>query len=336
MTIDQGALSTQATVRVLAIDDDVRVTRLVADHLEMRGWACATAPDGDRGFTLASDGGFDLVLLDLGLPGMAGLAVLRELRRLAPDVPVIVMTGSGTAENAIRALRNGATDFITKPFHLKALDEALDRCLGASRANGDPAAASRMGTIAATEPALHRSISNILMLLDSPDDDAVHASRNASSTDSGPSRRVIEIADALGRSLALPEGDARTLRWAARLTTMPDGDLAMLESVGDAARAARLRSERWDGAGSSVDLRGEGIPMPSRCLAVAESAVAASANPDASPNDVRATLRNGAGSRFDPAVVEVCAGLPTDVLAPQARPKPSPVSPVRRAPVVAP
>src|SRR5262245_51112503 len=129
MSTDVAAAA--AVVRVLVIDDDERVIRLVGAQIERRGWQCVSATDGPRGFALAADGTFDAVLVDLGLPGMDGLSVVRELHRVSPATPIVVLTGAATADNAIRCMRHGALDFVTKPFHLKTLDEALDRALSA-------------------------------------------------------------------------------------------------------------------------------------------------------------------------------------------------------------
>lgn len=307
------------TPRVLVIDDDERVTRLVEAHIGMKGWGCATALDGPRGFALAADGGFDLVLVDLGLPGMDGLAIVRELRRVAPGTPVIVMTGSATAENAIRSLRHGATDFLTKPFHLKTLDEALMRAVSGKTARD--AGASQTTAVGAHDaltadhaPALHRSLNTLLTLLE-PSGNAAQSSGGAARSGPGdrgaPDDRLAAAAELLVRVLALPDEEARRMRWAVRLLTLPPETLAGLEAVAEAARAARARTERWDGTGHPGRMSGDAIPLVARCLAVAE-ALAKAANPGSSlpVDDARTVLRLGSGTAFDPAVAAACLALP--------------------------
>ena len=102
---------------VLVIDDDPTQRRLLQAAVEKAGFACRTAPDGESGFALATDeaAGVDVVLLDLIMPGLSGMEALERLTERRPDLPVIVLTATGSVDTVVQSMRNGATDFFVKP-----------------------------------------------------------------------------------------------------------------------------------------------------------------------------------------------------------------------------
>lgn len=107
--------------RVLIIEDDSAIRAGVAEALRLTGYHIDTAADGQAGLELALGLGIDLVLLDLMLPKLDGLDVLRELRRARPTLPVICLTARGEAEDRVRGLKLGADDYVVKPFGLEEL-----------------------------------------------------------------------------------------------------------------------------------------------------------------------------------------------------------------------
>ncbi|MEO9969378.1 MAG: sigma-54 dependent transcriptional regulator [Hyphomonadaceae bacterium] len=102
---------------VLVIDDDPTQRRLLQAAVEKAGFACRTAPDGESGFALATDdaAGIDVVLLDLIMPGLSGMETLERLAERRSDLPVIVLTATGSVDTVVQSMRNGATDFFVKP-----------------------------------------------------------------------------------------------------------------------------------------------------------------------------------------------------------------------------
>lgn len=301
--------------RVLVVDDDPRVVGLLQTYFEPKGWECVTAVDGATGFELARASHFDLLLVDLGLPGMDGIAVTREIHHICPDVPVILMTGNASTDNAIRALRHGAADFLTKPFHLRTLDEAIERAMALSvPAPAEPT--DRVGQAAAalaasTDDTLRRSVNDLLTMLESdPSESTFSVSQPAEYSTLARTELVV---GALASAMSLSADEAHVMRWAARLSTADAERLAALERLGQAARIARLRHERWDGTGPQ-GVRDQSIPLAARCLAVAEAAVAA-ANPDSTLplDDMQTVLTRGAGKAFDPSIARLCRDLPDDL-----------------------
>jgi DNA-binding response OmpR family regulator len=115
--------------RVLVVEDDRAIREGLADALAFHGYAAVQAERGDTGLDKALHGGCDLVLLDLVLPGADGLAVLRELRRAHPTLPVIILTARGAEADRVRGLREGADDYVTKPFSIRELLARVDAVL---------------------------------------------------------------------------------------------------------------------------------------------------------------------------------------------------------------
>lgn len=115
--------------RVLVVDDEENIRNLIAQILRREGFEIETVPDGARGLERAASGEFDLVLLDVRNPEMDGMTVLRELRRTDPSAIVIIVTGHGTLEMAVDAMRNGAFDYIPKPFKKDELLVKIRRAL---------------------------------------------------------------------------------------------------------------------------------------------------------------------------------------------------------------
>lgn len=109
--------------KILLVEDDAKLARFVELELTHEGYEVAKAEDGQTGASLALDQDVDLVLLDLMLPGLSGMEVLRRIRRQS-DVPVIVLTARDDVMDKVAGLDAGADDYVTKPF---AIEELLAR-----------------------------------------------------------------------------------------------------------------------------------------------------------------------------------------------------------------
>ncbi len=117
--------------RILFIDDDLAGREVALFNLRKAGYDVTPAPDGREGLKAFSPASFDLVITDLKMPGISGMDVLRKIRGQASDIPVLVITAFGNVETAVTAMKEGAYDFIGKPFHrdqlLLAVEKAMDR-----------------------------------------------------------------------------------------------------------------------------------------------------------------------------------------------------------------
>ncbi|MBI4572845.1 MAG: sigma-54-dependent Fis family transcriptional regulator [candidate division NC10 bacterium] len=107
--------------RLLVVDDDAESCTVVAEALQTEGYEVATAEGGRAALALARERVFDIVVSDIRMPDLDGLALLRGLREANPDVSVILMTAFGTVEAALEAIRDGAYDYVSKPLHLDEL-----------------------------------------------------------------------------------------------------------------------------------------------------------------------------------------------------------------------
>lgn len=117
------------TAKILIVEDEEKFARFIEMELQYEGYQVAKAFDGRTGLELAETGEFDLILLDIMLPGLNGMEVLRRLRRTT-SVPVIMLTARDSVTDKVSGLDNGADDYITKPF---AIEELLARIRTALR-----------------------------------------------------------------------------------------------------------------------------------------------------------------------------------------------------------
>ena len=106
---------------ILIVEDDPSIAKGLKKNLGFEGYEVLVATDGTSGLSLAVDKAPDLILLDLMLPGMNGLQVLREIRKRELDMPVIVLTAKGEEMDKVQGLNLGADDYMTKPFGLQEL-----------------------------------------------------------------------------------------------------------------------------------------------------------------------------------------------------------------------
>jgi len=124
-------------LRVLVVDDEVNIAELISMALRYEGWDVSTAHTGMSAVSTAKDAGPDAVVLDMMLPDIDGLEVLRRMRGSQPDLPVVFLTAKDAVEDRIAGLTAGGDDYVTKPFSLEELVarlRALMRRAGAQRA----------------------------------------------------------------------------------------------------------------------------------------------------------------------------------------------------------
>jgi DNA-binding response OmpR family regulator len=111
-------------VRILTIEDDAAIRRGIVDALSFAGYDVIEAANGNEGSTAAVSRAYDLLLLDMVLPGKTGLEILREVRNARPTLPVIILSAQGEERDRVSGLKQGADDYVVKPF---SVDELLAR-----------------------------------------------------------------------------------------------------------------------------------------------------------------------------------------------------------------
>jgi putative two-component system response regulator len=304
---------------VLVIDDEELIRDVIVEILEDAGHDVVGVGTAEEGLERLEEGELDLVVSDVVMPGLSGLELLDEVRRLRPSLPVVLVTGAGTQATVSDALAGGADGLVMKPFShaelKRAAATALDR---ATRSAGEV----RDRLLA---PAIAGALANAIEV------------REASMQ--GHCERLAELAMRIGAELGLTEAALDVLRLGAVLHDagkigIPDrvllnsgtltleerslmrthpliGDhlLAPIDALADVRPIVRHHHERWDGSGYPDGLAAEQIPLAARIVALADSVEAMSG-----PRNYRAPLDagriaqelcSGRGTQWDPALVDV-------------------------------
>jgi len=159
---------------LLVADDDPAVRQSLERALTREGYAVVQAPDGQSALERLQAGGVDMVLSDLKMPGLNGLELLKAAKVVAPDVDFVMLTAFGTVEEAVQAMKDGATDFLTKPFQrvqlVKVVRQALERraLIAQNRALQQRLdALLRQGEIIGVSPAFRRMMTLVEQVADS-------------------------------------------------------------------------------------------------------------------------------------------------------------------------
>src|SRR5438034_5349975 len=136
----------KGALRVLVIEDETRLSRQLAAALADAGYAVDCAADGERGDFLAQTEAYDAVVLDLGLPKVDGLTLLRRWRDAGLAVPVLVLTARGSWHEKVQGIDGGADDYVAKPFRMEEVLARLRALI--RRAGGHVATELRCGAVA--------------------------------------------------------------------------------------------------------------------------------------------------------------------------------------------
>jgi len=114
---------------VLIVDDEKNILLALSQSLEVLQLETDTATNGEEALAKLKEKEFGLILLDLRMPGMDGMEVLRQVREIRPDIRIIMITAYGTIELAVEAIKMGAVDFIQKPFSPEEIRELVSRVM---------------------------------------------------------------------------------------------------------------------------------------------------------------------------------------------------------------
>lgn len=117
------------TVRILVVEDDAKIASFVVKGLKQEGYAVDHAPDGDTGLALATTTGYDAAVVDIMLPGLDGLSLVKRLRLTLPHLPVLFLSARSTVEDRVRGLQAGGDDYLTKPFAFAELSARVQALL---------------------------------------------------------------------------------------------------------------------------------------------------------------------------------------------------------------
>ena len=116
-------------IKILLIDDEEEFISTLAERLELRGYQCRTAGDGESGIQMIENERFDIAILDLMMPGLNGLDTLKQIKTTNKTLPVILLTGHGSTKDGMEGMRIGAFDFLIKPLDIYVLIEKIKSAL---------------------------------------------------------------------------------------------------------------------------------------------------------------------------------------------------------------
>jgi DNA-binding NtrC family response regulator len=119
---------------ILVVDDELLIRDLLYDFFTGQGWDIAVAENGDKALEMTRVRKFDLVLTDVRMPQMDGLALTGHIRQSFPEMPIVIMTGFPSVDSAVAALRSKVDDYVIKPFNINQLYKVLEAKIKESRA----------------------------------------------------------------------------------------------------------------------------------------------------------------------------------------------------------
>ena len=145
-------------MRILIIEDEVRIADFLQRGLRAEGHFSVVANDGEAGFALALEGDFDLVLLDMMLPGMHGRDICQQLRMNKINTPLIILSAMDSLDDVIAGLRMGADDYMTKPFSFEELLARIETVMRRNSEIGDEEQSLAVGPLAFDRQSLRFSV----------------------------------------------------------------------------------------------------------------------------------------------------------------------------------
>jgi len=319
--------------RVLIVDDDTLVRDTLRFVLEDAGYDVWATTHGADALAVLESQPIDIVLSDIFMPGMKGFDLLKQIRQRRPGVPVILITGFGNIEMARQALKEGATDFVTKPYNVHEIPILIERNL--TRHTLESLRIRDMQE--EVQRSYRATLEALLAVLDTRDTET-----------EGHSERVAAYTMLIAHQLGLPKEELPHIERGALLHDIgkigvPDhilykpGPLTpdeweimrqhpvigyrMCMKVGMLHPAAPIvlhHHERWDGKGYPHGLSGEEIPLGARIFAIADTLDAMTSNRPyrkaLSFAQAREEIERCAGTQFDPELVKVFLSLPEEEL----------------------
>ena len=308
--------------RVLCVDDESVILQILRRLLEVQGFEAVTCGNPLEAVSIFADGDFDVVITDIHMPGMDGLALMRSLRDRQPELPVVVVTGHGTVDTAIQALREGASGMLVKPFTGEELLAEVRRALAATQMR--------------YEALQYRYLSPVLDSIALTLSTAIEA-RNLETGEH--CRQLGVLSERMAAVLGLDEREQMTIRIGGYLHDigkigiadavllkpgkLTESEMAEMrrhseigasilevhEAMKDIAQIVRHHHERWDGRGYPDGLVARSIPLGGRIIAVADAFSAMTTDriyrPALPLDRAWEELHAHSGTQFDPEIVAV-------------------------------
>jgi two-component system response regulator PilR (NtrC family) len=131
---------------ILVVDDELSMREFLKILLEKEGYSVTTAPDATKALSMLNKEAYELVISDVKMPGIGGLPLLEKIKEINSNIPVIMITAYASPENAVRAMKNGAFDYITKPFKVEEILDNVKKAISTSSPDAPPSIAMDTGS----------------------------------------------------------------------------------------------------------------------------------------------------------------------------------------------
>jgi len=336
--------------RILVVDDEEPIREIVSSMLTTAGYACKQAASGLEALAVLTSGeDFELMLSDLMMADLDGIGLLERTKERYPDMPVVMVTAVHDISVALAAIRNGAYDYLLKPFEREQLLNTVSRALENRRlkvenrtyqTNLESLVKARTDQLQAAMASLERSYDITLEALG----DALDLKDRETE---GHSKRVTAFTIAIARAMGLPRDQINTIARGAFLHDIgkmaipdkilnkpgklePDEFAIMKEHahlgyqivkkipfLSEAAEIVYSHQEKFDGSGYPRGLKGEQIPLGARIFSVADTLDAITSDriyrPAQTLQAAREEIAKWAGRQFDPDVVKVFLEMPDNI-----------------------
>ena len=336
--------------RILVVDDEESIREIMSSMLSNAGFQCRHASFGLEALAILESGEhFELMLSDLMMPELDGIGLLERTKERFPDMPVIMVTAVHDVSVALAALRNGAYDYLLKPFERDQLIAMVRRAMENRRLKMENRAyQTNLETLvnARTEQ-LRQAMSELERSYDITLEALGDALDLKDAETEGHSKRVTAFTIAMARAMGLPQDKIRVIARGAFLhdigkMAIPDAILRkpgaltpeetemmkehcyrgyqMLRKIPflqEASDIVYAHQERYDGTGYPRKLKGEEIPLGARIFAIADTLDAITSDrPYRAAQSIQAAreeIKRWSGRQFDPKVVEVFLGMPESI-----------------------
>ena len=337
------------SARILVIDDEAHVRSMMGSTLERQGYDVQLASSGYEALQILDQNAFDLVLADILMQDVNGIAVLDHLHAQQPQLPVVMVSAVHDISVVIDAMRRGAYDYLLKPFEREQLLQIVQRALEHRQALQDSRSYKENleQVVRARTEMLHQAMEELEHSYDVTLEALGDALDLKDSETEGHSKRVTAYTIALARAMGLAPADIKVIARGAFLhdigkmaipdeilrkpgTLTTDEQQVMREHctrgyqilrkipfLAEAAEIVYSHQEHYDGEGYPRGLRGQEIPIGSRIFALADALDAITSDRPyrkaRSFDAAREEILRCSGTQFDPNVVEVFLKIPNEL-----------------------
>ncbi len=338
------------TDRILVVDDEEPIREIVSSMLTLANYKCKQAGSGLEALAMLESGEeFELMLSDLMMADLDGIGLLERTKEKFPDMPVVMVTAVHDISVALAAIRNGAYDYLLKPFEREQLLATVRRALENRRLKLENRAyqTNLEALVAAKTDQVRRAMSTLERSYDITLEALGDALDLKDAETEGHSKRVTAFTIAIARAMGIPKDQIAIIARGAFLhdigkMAIPDAILRkpgaltpdevtimrehcyrgyqMLKKIPFLAEASEIvysHQERWDGTGYPRGLKGEEIPLGARMFSIADTLDAITSDrpyrPAQSLTAAREEIERWAGRQFDPNIVKVFMDMPPNI-----------------------